>query len=201
MRITSARPARTSLDEAVFDDLYERQFGRLVSALQLAGAGQGDAEDIAQEAFVRVLARWRSIADPAAYLFRTAFRLHGRHRRRTSRGRSMEEASLREGLSTVEDMVLRRRAVDEALARLTRRQRECAVLYFFIGFSTDEVADLLRVRPATVRVHLHDARRALSPETQPAASGPMLEERDCVDAETLLPGDAPLERVQQDRSS
>jgi RNA polymerase sigma-70 factor (ECF subfamily) len=166
-RGTSARQTRTSLDEAGFDEMYERQFGRLVSALQLAGAGQGDAEDIAQEAFVRVLARWRTIVDPAAYLFRTAFRLHGRHRRRTARGRSMEEASLREGLPALEDTVVRRRAVDDALARLTRRQRECAVLYFFIGFSTDEVADLLRIRPATVRVHLHDARQALSPEARP----------------------------------
>jgi RNA polymerase sigma factor (sigma-70 family) len=166
VRITAARQPKTSLDEAGFDELYERQFGRLVSALQLAGAGQGDAEDIAQEAFVRVLARWRSIADPAAYLYRTAFRLHGRHRRRTARGRSMEASSFREGLPTVEDTVLRRRAVVEALARLTRRQRECAVLYFFIGFSTEEVANLLRVRPATVRVHLHDARQVLNPETR-----------------------------------
>jgi DNA-directed RNA polymerase specialized sigma24 family protein len=61
-----------------------------------------------------------------------------------------------------EELVLARDAVEDALAHPSRRQRECAVLALYLGFATDEVADLVRVRPSTVRVHLHAARTALS---------------------------------------
>lgn len=150
-----------------FDVLYEQQFARVVSALRVAGAGPGDAEDIAQEAFVRVLVRWKGVRDPAAYLFRTAFRLQRRVRRRSILGETLSRRPPVAPATTEEAFVLRADVAD-ALGRLSGRQRECAVLHYFVGFSTDEVADLLRIRPPTVRVHLHAARTvlaALSPST------------------------------------
>ncbi len=157
----SARGHRSTEQVAAFDALYEAHYSRLVVALRMAGSDAGDAEDLAQEAFVRVLVRWRSIADPAAYLFRTAFRLQGRLRSRAARARRTTEASLPAQAASTEEVVLRRRAVADALAHLTLRQRQCAVLALFLGYPTDDVADLLRIRPATVRVHLHAARAAL----------------------------------------
>jgi RNA polymerase sigma-70 factor (ECF subfamily) len=62
----------------------------------------------------------------------------------------------------MEDAVVARQAVESVLGRLTRRQRECAVLSLYLGFTTEEVADLLHIRPSTVRVHLHAARASLS---------------------------------------
>jgi RNA polymerase sigma factor (sigma-70 family) len=143
-----------------FDSLFDHHFARLVTALRLAGAG--DAEDIAQEAFVRVLVRWRSVRDPAAYVFRTAFRLHGRQRHRAALVAVLIRRQRPVDAPPSDGSVVRRAEVDEVLAQLTQRQRECAVLRFYVGFSTDEVANLLRIRPATVRVHLHAARAAVS---------------------------------------
>lgn len=165
--MTRLLPWRAAPLASDFDGVYDAQFARLVAALRLAGADQQTAEDVAQEAFVRVLVRWRSISDPAAYVFRTAFRLYGRGRARAARGRHLIEQSVLTAVATTEETVLRRHAVEEVLDRLSRRQRECAVLAFYIGCSTEEVAAHLGIRPATVRVHLHDARAVLSTTDDP----------------------------------
>jgi RNA polymerase sigma-70 factor (ECF subfamily) len=158
-----------------FDDLYELQYARLVAALHLADprGGRGAAEEVAQEAFVRLLVRWRSVDDPAAYLYRTAFRHQRRRRIRASRGRDLEQqAAPPAATTTMEDAVVARQAVESVLDRLTRRQRECAVLSLYLGFTTEEVADLLHIRASTVRVHLHAARTYLSALTsQELAAG------------------------------
>lgn len=151
-----------------FDALYERQFARLVTALQWAGADPGNAEDLAQEAFVRTLLRWTKVHDPAAYAFRVGFRLLSRWRRRASiasRANLANLASRRMESPPADDAVLHRSAVDAALAQLSTRQRECAVLHHYLGCSTEEVGRILGIRASTVRVHLHEARRALSPPT------------------------------------
>lgn len=150
-----------------FDALYQRHFARLVTALRWAGAAPRDAEDLAQEAFVRTLLRWDRVHDPAAYAFRTGFRLLVRTRRRTALTGRNRPAFRRADEPPCEDAVQHRSAVDDALARLTPRQRECAVLHHYLGRPTDEVASILGIRAATVRVHLHEARRTLAaPQTR-----------------------------------
>ena len=51
--------------------------------------------------------------------------------------------------------------LDAALARLSGKQRAAVHLHYFEGYSTDEVAKITGERPATVRSHLHRARKAL----------------------------------------
>jgi RNA polymerase sigma-70 factor (ECF subfamily) len=54
-----------------------------------------------------------------------------------------------------------RRALDEALARLTPQQRAVFTLREMEGLSTEEVASMLELEPGAVRVHLHRARLRL----------------------------------------
>lgn len=48
-----------------------------------------------------------------------------------------------------------------ALARLSDKQRTAVHLFYFEGYSTDEIASITHERPATVRSHLRRARQAL----------------------------------------
>jgi len=48
-----------------------------------------------------------------------------------------------------------------ALAGLTRRQRLALVLTEYLGYSSEESAGLMGVKPATVRVLSHQGRQAL----------------------------------------
>jgi RNA polymerase sigma factor (sigma-70 family) len=155
-----------------FDALYARQHERLVTALVLAGSDQPTAEDVAHEAFVRVLLGWRRIREPDGYLYRVAFRLHRRTSPRGA-GRALSALSFvsgqRAGGPRTEDDVVRRDDVQQLLRQLSPRQRECAVLVHYLGCSTEEAAARLGIAPATVRVHLHAARAAVRQQAgQPA---------------------------------
>lgn len=48
-----------------------------------------------------------------------------------------------------------------ALVRLTDKQRTAVHLFYFEGYSTDEIAAITQEKPATVRSHLRRARQAL----------------------------------------
>lgn len=52
-------------------------------------------------------------------------------------------------------------ALDEAMQRLSPEQRTVIHLHYFEGFSTGEIAQMLDMRSATVRSHLHRARIAM----------------------------------------
>jgi RNA polymerase sigma factor (sigma-70 family) len=49
-----------------------------------------------------------------------------------------------------------------AVRSLPRRQAQCVALRYFDDHSIDEIAAILEVDPATVRVHLHNARKSLA---------------------------------------
>src|SRR5438105_3769771 len=71
-------------DGGDFVEVYRAHYGRLVRALELAGAGRATAEDLAQEAFARTYRHWRRVREglnPSGYPYRVAFRLAARDRR------------------------------------------------------------------------------------------------------------------------
>lgn len=114
------------------------------------------AEEVVQDAFESVGARWSSIDRPGAYLRATVVNgcaavlrrreIEGRHAARLTHDRSVELPS---------HLVELRAALDQ----LTERQRIVVVLRYFVDVSDGEIAETLGVRPSTVR-SLN--RRALS---------------------------------------
>ena len=83
-----------------FVECYLMHYRRLVRALRLGGADPATAEDLAQEAFARALARWRRVrkgANPPGYVYRTGFRLLQRALRRSGRETTTVRRSPRQG--------------------------------------------------------------------------------------------------------
>lgn len=56
--------------------------------------------------------------------------------------------------------------LDQMLAQLSDAQRTTVHLYYFEGYSTEEIAHITGDRPATVRSHLYRARQALRLELE-----------------------------------
>jgi len=157
---------------ADFVVLYERHYPRLVRALELAGLGRPAAEDVAQEAFARTLARWwrvRRGSSPAGYVFTVAFRLqrrswrqrevlvaepaHSDAWRRASGTLAGDDPVADEATATVD--------VAAALARMPPGRRACAVLCLVAGMSPHEAGRALGIASSTVRKQLGRARSEL----------------------------------------
>ena len=139
-----------------------------------------DAEDLVQEAFLRSLEhldRYDSSRPWAPWLF-TILRNAARNeteRRRTWSAVSLEEEEFpdRPGhlAPPLEEWEMRD-AITAGLEELSDRQRACFRLRDLEGFTGPEVARMLGMEPATVRVHLHRARHALR-----RVLGPLLDTR------------------------
>ncbi len=148
--------------ELTFEDLFAREKEGLFRALCIVTRNRHEAEEIAQDAFVRILERWdrvRSMADPRGYLYLTAMNVF-RNRYR----RSVLAAKRTLGLARVDDAIA---AVDErdaaarALAGLSPRQRASVVLMDLLDLSSEDAARMLGIRPSTVRMHVSRAHAAL----------------------------------------
>jgi RNA polymerase sigma-70 factor, ECF subfamily len=145
-----------------FEAFFEARYETLFRALWLVTRDRHEAEEIAQEAFLRLWERWPRVAamdDPAGYLYRAAMNLHRSRVRRARLGlrRAIGMASGVDGVEEVES----RDAVVRALAHLTPRQRAALVLVDLLDLTSVRAAEALGVRPSTVRVLLARARASL----------------------------------------
>ena len=59
-------------------------------------------------------------------------------------------------------------AIDEAMSALSPEQRTAVHLHYFEGYATGEIAQMLGLRPATVRSHLRRARIAMKGQLRQA---------------------------------
>jgi RNA polymerase sigma-70 factor (sigma-E family) len=131
-------------------------------AMRLAYLLTGDrvlAEDLVQEAFVRVAGRFAHLRDPdafGAYLRRSVVNLANSHfrRRRVERAylsRATSDSSIGAGIGPAGPSVEDRDQLWHALGRLPQRQRAAIVLRYYEDLSEARIAELLRCRPGTVK--------------------------------------------------
>jgi RNA polymerase sigma-70 factor (ECF subfamily) len=162
-----ARAAAVATVEAAgtFEAFFEDHHGSLFRALWLVTRNRHEAEELMQDAFLKVWERWERVAsleDPAGYLFRTAMNLFRSRRRRAAVAirRAVGLLPHDDQLAAVEE----REAVIRALAPLTRRQRAAIVLTDLLGLTSEEAGELLGIKSATVRVLAARGRSALAKE-------------------------------------
>jgi RNA polymerase sigma-70 factor, ECF subfamily len=145
-----------------FEDLVHAEHAGLYGALCLIIRDRGEAEDVMQEAFLKVWERWDRVQEmehPAGYLYRTALNLHRKRRRRASVAiwRAVGLGPSRDSLADIET----RDAVVRALGALTARQRESVVLVDLLDYTSEEAAELMGIAAATVRVLASQGRAAI----------------------------------------
>jgi RNA polymerase sigma factor (sigma-70 family) len=147
---------------ARFDEFFEDEHERLFKALYFVTGNRQDAEELMQDAFMKLWERWDQIdriADPTGYLFRVALNGFRMRRRRAA-------TALRRLTPVVEERdpfvdAEMRADVQRLLLGLTVRQRAALLLVDLLGYSSEQAARILRVRPSTVRALATQGRRAL----------------------------------------
>jgi RNA polymerase sigma-70 factor, ECF subfamily len=151
------------VDEVVIREFLHTSYPRLVAAVALTSGSRPAAEDAVQEALIRAWERsdkGEEIDSLEGWVTTVALNLARSGLRRL---RSERRARARLHASMVgEPPTADRLDVDRALAALPRRQREVAVLRYYLQLSTREVASALELDVGTVKSTLFRARAALA---------------------------------------
>jgi len=145
-----------------FERFFQDEYERLGRALYLVTGDPVEAEDVAQEAMVRIYERWDRISaggSDVGYLYRTALNLYRSRLRRAAvrLRRGPNVAAKADPLSVAED----RDELGRLLADLPEGQREALVLVTWLGMTDQEAGVVLGIEPVSVRVRLARAKAAL----------------------------------------
>lgn len=161
-----------------FDELVRRHQEPIVNLARAMTAGGSDADDLAQEAFVRAwkgIGRFRGDSTFRTWLHGVAVNVIRTHRARESRLRRLffspgrdsdvqddplEQAAVDNQL---EASLMMRQGIDRALAQLPDELRESVVLRDVQGLEYQEIADVLGVPLGTVESRIFRGRQRLRP--------------------------------------
>lgn len=150
---------------AEFEALFHREFTTMFRLAHLLGSD--DPEDVVQEAFTRLHARWDRLRDRTAaggYLRTTVInvvRSRAEHRavvrrRPPAAGRTQEASAESAALDSIGDTVLL-----AALRTLSPRHREALVLRFWLDLSERQIAGAMGTSVGTAKSHVSRGLSAL----------------------------------------
>ena len=150
-----------ALDDEMIRDFLETSYPRLVAAVALVAGSRDAAEDAVQEALARAWERagTEQIRSLPAWVTKVSLNLS---RSRWRRLRAEAKAAERLGAASEHLQDDPRPDVEQALARLSRRQREVTVLRYYLAMDVSEIAGVLNITEGTVKTQLFRARRALA---------------------------------------
>lgn len=161
------RAEAPSMDvDALVRALYVEHAASLVRMARLFVDDRNAAEDLVQEAFIRLARHAHRIEDgakSAAYLRSIVLNLARDHNRRglvSLRHRAPADAEQ----ATAEDEVVLRddqRLVIDAVRELPLRQRDCVVLRYYFESGIQEIAETLGISQNSVKTHLQRGLAAL----------------------------------------
>jgi len=166
-------------DDSAFDTLFRRWAGPLLRYVERMVGDTGSAEELVQEAFLRVhRARDRYAPDArfSTWLYRIATNLAKNELRRPRRRAPHQSTDAEAGTGSPLDLAARQPDIDEvvharragselerALGELPERQRMALWLSAVEGFSYAEVARTLETTEKSVKALVHRARASGSP--------------------------------------
>lgn len=148
---------------------------RVYAALRRFGLGEDEADEVAQEVFVRAwrgLARFEGRAQFSTWLYRIAFNEAQRHRSRRAPPRAEVDPDGEDPIIALPDspdlgpeaQALSRefeQILERALGQLPADWRDAVVLRDIEGMSTAEAAEIVGVRQGAFKSRLHRGRMQL----------------------------------------
>ncbi len=154
--------------DAAFDTVYAELFDDVYAYFNLCFGAQ-TAEDLAQEAFLRV---WKAIDSGnipknwRAWVFRCAVNLKNDFLRRKYAENSVQEKTVLESAAApTQTDDPERLALGLALAALPAGERELLTLKSF-GFTSEEIGELLGISASAVRTRLQKAKQNFADNLQ-----------------------------------
>jgi RNA polymerase sigma-70 factor (sigma-E family) len=157
----------SSADE-LLTALYSSHYRQLVRLAAFLTGDRDSAEEVVQDAYVKVHGSWRGVREPdkaEAYLRTAVVNLsRSRLRRRQVAARHRPEPPPDVASAETTALVLaQREAVLQALRALPRRQREAVVLRYYADLSEAQTAAAMGCSVGSVKSHTSRAMASLRP--------------------------------------
>jgi RNA polymerase sigma-70 factor (ECF subfamily) len=163
----------------LFAEVARTRYSSLVAYGILLTSSRADAQDLVQDAMVKVFSRVRRVPNAAAadqYIRRAMYTLYLDDARRAAVARSARRAvALPAEVPDAGVAIGDAAEVRAALATLSAQERACVVLRYFDDLTVPGIAGVLGLAEGTVKRYLSDAHAKLGSE--------------------LAPGDPPSERI------
>jgi RNA polymerase sigma factor (sigma-70 family) len=155
-----------SSPDVLVAELYGTEAANLVRLARFFVDDRDAAEDLVQEAFIRLARSAGRIRDRErvpAYLRSIVLNLARDHNRRGLVSLRHQPAAEPASASVEEEVVVRedQRLIIAALRDIPRRQRDCLVLRYFMEIGIQEIAATLGLSPNSVKTHLQRGLRSL----------------------------------------
>jgi RNA polymerase sigma factor (sigma-70 family) len=161
-------------EETQFWSFYQKTSNVLFrKAYRMCGGHRADADDAHQRTYIKALQHWpilKGLADGQrfAWLATTLtrevlqiWRAPHRSREDALHDAAEQYPSVSGGDADAVFAADLYRQACRAIAQLEGRQREVIALHCLAGYEISEIAEMLEIKPATVRVHLHAGRERL----------------------------------------
>jgi RNA polymerase sigma-70 factor (ECF subfamily) len=157
-------------DDSAFTTLVNRHRGVVHGLCYLMARNFADAEDLAQEAFIKAYFKLSSLSNPSKFLSWlrqiTINVCHDWLRRQKNDTVPLEAISIEQpaiSLSPAEIYEAKelQEQVAEAIASLSEKNQQAVTLYYLDGCSCKEVADFLGTSVSVVQSRLYEARKQL----------------------------------------
>lgn len=166
--------AAQAKDQAAFGELVKRRQGWARALLRRMCNGHAEADDLAQEAFIKAWQRLTDLETPAAFpgWFRrivvTTFLMA--KRRQKAVFEEIDDASpIAAEQSTPEAAASAKIDLEKALARLSDAERMCVTLNHGEGLSHSEIVDMTGLPLGTVKSHVQRGTEKLRRMLEAAA--------------------------------
>lgn len=152
-------------DRDAFAALAEASIGEMYNLAQLMLSDADMAQDAVQEALIGAWCDLRALRDPDRFrpwlrriLVNAVYRTAKRERRASRR---VVDLTADSGIPDSTRDLENRDAIDRAFVRLSAEHRAVLVAHHYLELSDDEAAEMLGVRPGTVKSRLHRATAAM----------------------------------------
>ena len=149
-----------------FSDVFREQRGRLYHYLKRRLANEDDAQELAQESFLRLLrvTRVDLVADPQAYLYRVARNLaYEKEAKRLPAGSWADDSELeqvedtRDTPDTVAEQTSLAESIQRVIEELSPRNQAILLLFCQHGLSQREISDRVGLSKSMVQKCLAQA--------------------------------------------
>lgn len=163
------RGARGGPDDDALAELHRDHYTSLVRLASLVVGDVGVAEQVTQDAFVKLQLRWgglRRVDRAPAYLRSAVLNAARSHlRRRKVSDRYEARRTVASAAPTPESAALGAAQQDRvvaALRRLPPRQREAVALRYYLDLGEADIASTMGVSTGSVKTHLHRGLASLA---------------------------------------